>query len=200
LDSGPGVPLRESVAFAAAVVPMLLVPRFKSLGMSPESMVLAGSAVYLLVRFGVVKLFTTFTVHRGMFHSIPALAIVALLTYLICKHENEWIRVYMAGGVSLGFLSHLVLDEIWSIDFLHLRLKSSFGTAMKFWSDCWWSNIAVYSYLMVLALSVFQTPVTDTPPPPGHAPQEVATQPDDEKKTGLKESAFRTRGDYPPAR
>ena len=29
LDSGPGVPLRESVAFAAAVVPMLLVHRFE---------------------------------------------------------------------------------------------------------------------------------------------------------------------------
>jgi hypothetical protein len=32
LDSGPGIPLKESVAFAAAVVPMMMIHRFQQLG------------------------------------------------------------------------------------------------------------------------------------------------------------------------
>src|SRR5271156_5506914 len=69
LDSGPGRPLRESTAFAAAVVPMMLIDRFKALGLAPESIVLAGAAIYLAIRFGVGWLLRHTTVHRGMFHS-----------------------------------------------------------------------------------------------------------------------------------
>ena len=154
LDSGPGVPLRESVAFAAAVVPMLLVDRFKRLGMAPESIVLAGGLLYLLIRFGAGKMLAGLTVHRGMFHSIPALVIVGELAYLIRALENPWMRAFNAGAVMLGFASHLVLDEIWSIDVRHLRLKSSFGTAIKLWGDCWWANLATYANVIVLALLI----------------------------------------------
>ena len=35
--------------------------------------------------------------------------------------------------MTLGYLSHLVLDEIWSVEWTHgLHLKNSFGTALKF--------------------------------------------------------------------
>jgi hypothetical protein len=158
LDSGPGVPLRESVAFAAAVVPMLLIDRFEQMDMAPESIVLAGGLLYLFIRFGVGRLLRKFTVHRGMFHSVPALAIVGELAFLICAHENPWMRAFNAGAVMLGFASHLVLDEIWSIDFSHARLKSSFGTAIKFWGDCWWANLATYANLILLAILIVQDP------------------------------------------
>jgi hypothetical protein len=177
LDSGPGVPLRESVAFAAAVVPMLMLHRFRRWGLEPESMVLAGAALYLFIRFGVGRLLRSLTVHRGMFHSIPALAIVGQLTYLICSPENEWIRLFYVGGVLLGFSSHLVLDEIWSIDFSHLRLKSSFGTAIKFWSDCWWANLAAYANVIILAMVMVQDPAPDSRSPGARANDMMAKQP-----------------------
>ena len=47
LDSGPGRPLRESMAFAAAVVPMMMVDRFKAMNMSLETIILIGGAMYL---------------------------------------------------------------------------------------------------------------------------------------------------------
>ena len=56
LDSGPGVPMRESVAFAAALVPMLLLQRFHQMGMPIEAVILAGAAVYAAIRFGVTWL------------------------------------------------------------------------------------------------------------------------------------------------
>jgi len=179
LDSGPGVPLRESVAFAAAVVPMLLIDRFEHMGMTPEAMVLIGGIVYLLIRFGVGKLMAKFTVHRGMFHSLPALAIVGELAYLICAHENPWMRAFNAGAVMLGFFSHLLLDEIWSIEFRHgLRFKSSFGTAIKFWGDCWWANLATYANVIILALLITQDPSPQGETRPSQNPDSIATQND----------------------
>ena len=42
IDSDSGVPVRETMGFAAAVTPMLLVDRFQHLGLNYEQMVLAG--------------------------------------------------------------------------------------------------------------------------------------------------------------
>jgi hypothetical protein len=179
IDSGPGVPLRESVSFAAAVIPLLLIHRWQRFEMTPDTMVLAGGLVYLLIRFGLGRLLKSMTVHRGMFHSLPALAIVGMATYLICDHDNPWTRVFFASAVMAGFGSHLVLDEIWSIDFRHLRLKSSFGTALKFWGDCWWSNLATYANVIVLAMLITAdpAPLPDTAPLlQGTEPEMIATQ------------------------
>src|SRR6188768_3601917 len=50
LDSDSGVPLRESLAFAAACVPMLMMERLPA-GWSREQVVLVGAAMYLGIRF-----------------------------------------------------------------------------------------------------------------------------------------------------
>ncbi len=163
LDSGPGRPLRESLAFAAAVIPMMLADRVQHMGWAPETIVLAGAAVYFAIRFGVGHFLRHYTVHRGMFHSIPACAIFAELTFLICSHEGEglWLRYFNAGAVVLGFMSHLVLDEIWSIEWRGgvPHLKSSFGTAIKFWSQSGWGNFSCYLKLAIVSFLVSQDPI-----------------------------------------
>ncbi len=162
LDSGPGRPLRESTAFAAAVVPMMMIDRFKHLGMAPESIVLAGAAIYLAIRFGVGWLLRHVTVHRGMFHSLPACAIAFELTFLLCAHEQEGLalRYFNGAAVVLGFMSHLILDEIWSIDFSRgiPHLKKSFGTAIKFWSESKGSTALTYGIAALLAYVMIQDP------------------------------------------
>ncbi len=179
LDSGPGVPLRESLSFAAAVVPMLMIERLNKMGLAPESIVLIGGALYVFIRFGVGKVLRKWTVHRGMFHSVPALAIVGELVYLVSAHEDPMMRAFNAGAVMLGFGSHLVLDEIWSMEFRHgFRLKSSFGTAIKFWGDCWWSNLVTYANLIILTVLILKDP-TISHISPDEAPNTVASQPAD---------------------
>lgn len=169
LDSDSGVPLRESIAFAAAVIPMFMIERFKRLGMDPETMVLSGGAVYLLVRFGLASLLKRFTVHRGMFHSVPAALIAGEAAFLICARDSLWTRYFFGLAVILGFMSHLVLDEIWSVEFRRGRFqfKKSFGTAIKFWSDDFIANLSTYAKLAILSLLVWQDPVwmdSHTPP------------------------------------
>ncbi len=161
LDSDSGVPVRETMAFAAAIVPMLMMDRFSHLGLSHESMVLAGMLLYLGIRFGVASIFKKYTVHRGMWHSIPAAATVGLLAFLVCSCDDMTLRWYKAAAVVTGFLSHLVLDELWSIDIRRGRLyfKKSSGTALKFYSSSMWANISTYGKLGLLLLAASYDPV-----------------------------------------
>ncbi len=163
LDSGPGVPLRESMAFAAAVIPMMLVPHFREQGMGYESIILAAAGLYLLIRFGLSELLKLYTVHRGMFHSIPAVLIAGQLAFLLASGETVGIRAFKAGGFALGYLSHLVLDEIWAVRWYRGRwhFKSSFGTALKFFGRGWWPNISAFGKLaIVTALVLMQSDVS----------------------------------------
>ncbi len=152
LDSDSGIPLRETSMFASATVPMLMIERFRDFNLSHETMALAAMLIYIAIRFIVIEVFRRYTVHRGMWHSIPAAASCGMLAYLIMPCPTESMRVYKSAAVVLGFLVHLVLDEIWSIDFRQgrIRLKKSFGTALKFWGDSLWANFTVYAKLALL--------------------------------------------------
>jgi hypothetical protein len=160
IDSDSGVPVRETMGFAAAVTPMLLVDRFEHLGLNYEQMVLAGMATYLFVRFGIARLLMRYTVHRGMFHSIPALLIFTGAAFLLCGSQNLQLRYYKAGGVFVGVLSHLVLDEIYAVEWARgrWRFKKSFGTALKLWGDSAWSNFSTYSKLALVVVMILSEP------------------------------------------
>ncbi len=163
LDSDSGVPYRESVAFVSAFVPMLLISRFQSLGWARETIVLACALLYIGIRFGVAELFRRYTVHRGMWHSIPAAASVGLLAFLITDHQHLQLRVYWTIAAVAGFMTHLMLDEIYSVDFRGVRLKKSFGTALKFWSNRgMWPNLSTYGKLVILALLAWGDPTLMT--------------------------------------
>src|SRR3954452_1301355 len=160
LDSDVGMPLREIMSFAAATIPVLMVNRFEELGMGFDSMALTSVILYLVVRFGIGGMIRKFTTHRGMFHSIPAMFICGGLAYLLCGGSQAAFSLFKAGGVIIGYLSHLVLDEIYSIEFAsgRWRMKKSFGSAMKLWGDNHWANTAAYSKLALVGMSVLGEP------------------------------------------
>ncbi len=151
LDSDSGIPLRETSMFAAAIAPMLMIDRFRELGLSHESMALAAMLVYVAIRFVGVEFFKRYTVHRGMWHSIPAAFSAGLLAYLVMPCSEESVRVYKSMAVLIGFLVHLTMDEIWSVDVGRgFRLKKSFGTALKFFGGNTLANVSVYAKLILL--------------------------------------------------
>ncbi len=160
LDSDYGVPLRETMAFTAATIPMMLVGRFQSLALSHDAMALVAVSLYLFVRFGITNIVRKYTVHRGMFHSIPACAIFAGLAFLVCGTAPIEIRCYKAGGVIAGFMSHLLLDEIYAIEWKggRWRFKKSFGTALKLWGDDGWSNFSTYAKLAIVVMFILGEP------------------------------------------
>jgi membrane-bound metal-dependent hydrolase YbcI (DUF457 family) len=154
LDSDSGIPVREMLCFVSVLVPMLMLERFQALGWTPETMVFASGVMYVAIRFGVGYIFKRYTKHRGMWHSIPAAAIAGLLTFLVCMCPELEVRMYKAWGTVLGFISHLFLDEVYSVDFRGRRIKKSAGTAMKFWGKRTWPNVSAYAKLTLLVLLV----------------------------------------------
>jgi len=149
LDSDSGIPVREMFGLAAAVLPMLLLPRFVHSGMTREAILATILFSYIIVRYGVSSVFKKLSVHRGMYHSIPAMLIAGLVVYLAYHSPERDLRFLMAGGVMIGFASHLILDEIYSVDFRGVKivLKSSAGSAVKFSSSSLIATASCYAIL-----------------------------------------------------
>ncbi len=152
LDSDSGLPIRELFSLAGAIFPLFLVPRLRHSGLNLEQTLCVLIGSYLFIRYGLSHVLKKFSVHRGMFHSLPALAISGLAVFNVYHNDNINLRFYMAGGMMLGFLSHLVLDEMFAVDLGGVpRLKNSFGTALKLTSSSWPATIFCYGLLFALA-------------------------------------------------
>jgi hypothetical protein len=159
LDSDSGKPIKELFGLLATVVSLFAFHRLHQSDLAPADRVLAAGVCYLFVRFGVSWLFARMTVHRGMWHSLPAACLMAELTFLSSAGVmGERGSLVLGGGVFLGFVSHLVLDEIWSVHFKGILpgLKSSSGTALKFFSD---SKMATVGTWLLLAVSSYASAV-----------------------------------------
>lgn len=153
VDSDSGVPVRELFGLGAVLVPLLLIQRLESYGLSVEQVLVIVSALYLLIRYGVSRVFKRFTAHRGIYHSLPALGIAGLIVFLLYHSPDLNLRLYLAAGTMLGFLSHLVLDELCSVDFEGgaVKLNQFAGSALKLFSPSWPITLGAYGILAVLS-------------------------------------------------
>ncbi len=152
LDSDSGIPQREMLCFISVLIPMLMLRRLEALGLDNEMMVFTAGMIYVFTRFGIGWVFKKFTKHRGMWHSIPAAMIAGLVTFLVVLSPELEVRVFKAWAVVIGFVSHLILDEIYAVDWegKTIRIKRSFGTAMKWFGSSPYINISTYAKLGVL--------------------------------------------------
>jgi membrane-bound metal-dependent hydrolase YbcI (DUF457 family) len=153
LDSDSGVPVRELFSLVAAIVPVLLLRRMEQLrSLTNEQALVVLAALYLLIRYGAADIFRMITTHRGMFHSIPALLIAGLLVYLLYDSPNPMLRLYLAAGSMLGFLSHLLLDELYAVNFtgVRFRLNKYAGSAFKLYSPSLAATALTYALLFGL--------------------------------------------------
>jgi len=88
----------------------------------------------VFVRYGLQTVFHKMAVHRGIWHSITAAISCSVLTAILFKHllgRPDGVGWLAAGFMFVGYLTHLTLDEIYSVDVMDTRLKASFGTALK---------------------------------------------------------------------
>jgi hypothetical protein len=152
LDSDSGVPVRELFGLMSAVVPLIMMPRLINLHLSHEEVILWLALIYAGIRYGLSRLFKRFTVHRGMFHSIPAMLIAGLAMFLVYDAPVLSQRAFIAVGTMIGFFSHLVLDEAYSVDFrgLTIKLNKYAGSAVKFFSPSLIANVSTYGILGLL--------------------------------------------------
>jgi len=90
--------------------------------------------IYAFVRYPLWWLFHTTTTHRGALHSVAAALMVGVLIaavswqFLAVSALQSWLLgIFMTAG----YLIHLTLDEIYSVDFSGVKIRRSFGSALK---------------------------------------------------------------------
>ncbi len=155
IDSDHSIPIRISfnlLAFALAFLTMFLfVGQYTVMELTTIWL-----GMFLGVRYLVLEMFVAFTTHRGAFHSLLAAVFFALCTVSSSYHlfSRPYSIAWIDGTfVGLGFVIHLLLDELFSVDLLNRRIKRSFGSALKLVSLKYWratlllllATVAVYS-------------------------------------------------------
>ncbi len=132
IDLGHSVPValaRKAVtAFGVLVIAIQLLEVY-----SIVEIAIVAFGMYYLVQAGF-KLFDRFTKHRGLFHSVPAAVVAALILGLLLDNfssNSDTVVWFYSLFMFLGFIVHLALDEIYSVNLLGASFKRSFGTALK---------------------------------------------------------------------
>ncbi len=129
-SSRPSQLLFTGLAIVIAFAVMFNLPPTYSLA----EMWLAWTATFLGIRFVGHNVFHLISHHRGIFHSLAAGLLFTCLTaifYVRGLGHGPGLAWLAGAFVFLGFLSHLILDEIYSVDVFNTKIKASFGTALK---------------------------------------------------------------------
>ena len=154
IDSDNSTSLDSIFAMFTLTV-VLIVIRYINEGLFKESQFIELVAVPLLI-YGIMKyvirpLFEKSTIHRGSCHSIAFILLCALLATQITwrlsynhTQQPDIIAWFSGGFVFLGGFVHLLLDEIYSVDLRNVRIKRSFGTAMKLVQISWWNGMITF--------------------------------------------------------
>ena len=109
---------------------------------------------FILVRYGAEAAFHRFSYHRGIWHSLLAAFFFWFLTALVFKHvlgRHEGVAWLAGGFMFVGYLTHLILDELFSVDLMGKRLKASFGSALKFYDARHVGDTSLVAVLTVIA-------------------------------------------------
>ncbi len=158
LDSATGVELKGFTGFLGVLAALAV---WDSVGRAEprpifEVHLWAVVLSYVLVRHGLRRVLSRLSKHRGISHSLPTCAVWGLLTYLYYPSQYHGLRVLMGLAVILGFFSHLLLDEICSVDLRGIRVNKAFGTAIKLWAPSPWTTLAMYALLSYLTWLTIQ--------------------------------------------
>lgn len=133
IDADDSRPVRVFFALLGLLLGFVIASRLKEVFRLLE-LALIWAGVWLLVYLPLRLFFARLTVHRGLFHSLLMASVLSLAAVIAA---DRWLALslsfsWLVGAfVLLGYLTHLVLDELVSVDLLGNRVKRSFGTALK---------------------------------------------------------------------
>jgi membrane-bound metal-dependent hydrolase YbcI (DUF457 family) len=132
VDSDSSRSFKNCMHIAAVLGAMLTIQLSRMFRVDHDWGIFAASCVFFFILYTVGSIIQKLTIHRGMIHSLPAAVIAGEFIYLISEGDTT-ARTVKALGLFVGFLSHLILDEIYSIDSTgkEFKIKKSFGTAVK---------------------------------------------------------------------
>jgi membrane-bound metal-dependent hydrolase YbcI (DUF457 family) len=159
-DSRPGRAMFAGLGVFFSFVVLFSLERKYSIA----EMLVLWLGTLLFVRYVAKEIFFRINYHRGVWHSILAMVFCALLTawvYSKLLGKDEGVAWLAAGFLAIGFLTHLILDELYSVDVMDTRIKASFGTALKLYDSRRLGQSAAMAIATVL-MFVFTPPTKTT--------------------------------------
>ena len=178
MDSDSGHPVKIIFEFYAYISAALTIYYIHDNGLNFYFKIFLPLSSFFFVIIFVMKVFIKYTKHRGIFHSIPAFLIVFFLSLLIAWSTDLLLmeKFSIALAVSLGYFSHLLLDEIYSVKLLHpskssqkrslgqiikrhIGVKRSFGTALDLGFNQKEKYPAMLAYFIIIILIIADFPV-----------------------------------------
>lgn len=112
----------------------LMILYIKSQKPDPTDALIIWGCLTLGLRIFVFGIFSRLTRHRGAVHSVPCMLLASLLFAILCYdglHFSDRFSWLCGAFLFLGTLIHLILDEIYSVNIYGLKVKKSFGSALK---------------------------------------------------------------------
>ena len=135
---------------------------FQSEGRTLIEVILYAIAYALFIYFVLGGIFKKLTVHRGMFHSLPAAFLSSLLalSFFSMFIVNIPLKVGLSISIGLGYLCHLVLDEMNSVVNLQgipFIPNKALGSALKLFSTSLVFSFSLYLMILILILMHYNT-------------------------------------------
>ncbi|MCK5835450.1 MAG: metal-dependent hydrolase [Lentisphaeria bacterium] len=155
IDSDTSKPVQMLFGYLGAILPIFIIGHLPEHGARMETIVLTSLCGYLVIRYFVAHLFFKFTEHRGIVHSIPFAIFVGLIIYYLFHQSSFVPRLAFAIATFLGYITHLSMDEIWSVDLLGIRIKKSFGSALAWTAPSFLSTALIYLAIISLLGFIF---------------------------------------------
>jgi hypothetical protein len=148
----------KSIEIAFTIISLLITILFvfaKTAEYSIIELLVMSGAIFWTVRFGFIGIFRKISRHRGMFHSVPLGLIFGVGTAILMHNFfglNSLVSWIYGIMMSFGYIVHLILDELYSVDLGNRRVKKSAGTALKFFTPYQIQNLLIYITLGLLLL------------------------------------------------
>ena len=149
VDSDTGTPRRFLLETVSLLIAAACVRQFAP--DTAEQGFLLIIVIYFGIRWPCEFLLQRFTVHHGIFHSIPMALVFAAGVMLVFHRSPENFRYFYAAAGAAGWLLHLTIDEI------HAFFSGSgkFGSSLKFYSSSFSATLLTYLAAALLLAAAF---------------------------------------------
>ena len=155
IDLENSKPIQITSSILSIFIPLLaILILLESLSISKMLLIWFVSA--FILHFIIFKILLNMTIHRGIIHSVPmgilfGYSLTVIFQYLL--HYDQLFSLLCGLFLLSGFLIHLILDEIISLNAFGMSFKRSLGTALKFYDK---ENLfgTVFLYLSIVILFV----------------------------------------------
>ena len=154
VDCDTSRPVDILFGILGVLLPIVLLNLFFPDGASMENMLCFVLFIYICVHHFISRMFFKLTKHRGIIHSVPMAIIAGECAFLIFSDSPLRQRLIYALALFAGFMVHLVMDEIWSVDLLGARMKKSFGSAIAFSAPSKTATASVYFAIIILGVAI----------------------------------------------